>query len=461
MGTCASLFHSTDVDAQTLHRRVRPSDQQYEAQKAEWNSLRDFIVEGLKEDTGLAINSWLQGSYKFGTQIRPSKKGEQFDIDLGIYAGWAGKCTEGPIGPRELKEKVHSLLQVYASEADDGRCEVMEPKERCNRIQIGDDFHIDTPCYHLDQAQDARNLATQSDEWEASDPKAIYLWWRDSFPEEFRPRARRIVQYFKMWAALTFEDGSRPSSVMLTVLVGQAMHSIDADGLSGDDEWFAAVVSHLSDEVELGCVPNPVDKGENLNRLSADQTNAIKSALSVLAEISNRALNADNKWVASEIWSEAFQQFFPIPDEPVIKENAGAIVQFNFDPQVSVRAVPRGSGTAGITGVNRIGPIPRNCEIYFELSNSDALPPNSKVKWTVRNQGADAEDENDLGHAAGFGYKAQESSAYIGTHYMDVSVWQYGSLIGRRRVPVEISGHKMPPRNAPKPNWVKFRSRRR
>lgn len=461
MGICASLFYSTDVDAQTLHRRVRPSDQQYEAQQAEWNSLRDFIIDGLKEETRLSIKSWLQGSYKFGTQIRPSKKGEQFDIDLGIFAVWSGGCDDGPFGPKELKAKVQSLLESYASEADDGRCEVMEPKERCNRIQIGKDFHIDTPCYHLDQANDSRNLATQSDDWEASDPKAIYLWWRNSFPEEFRPRARRIVQYFKMWAALNFEDGSRPSSVMLTVLVGQAMQSINPDELSGDDEWFTAVVNHLNDEGEIECVPNPVDEDENLNRLSVDQNQALELGLRNLAEICNRALKADSKWVGAEIWSEAFEQFFPIPDDAVVKEHAGAIVPFRFDPQVSVRAISRGSDASEFTGLNQIGPIPRNCDISFNLANARALPANAKVKWTVRNQGTEAEDENDLGHQAGFGIDAQENSAYIGTHYMDVSIWLHGALIGRRRVPVIISGVKKAVRNPPRPNWTKFRSKRR
>lgn len=461
MGHCASLFYSTDSDVQSLHRRIRPTDHQCAMQQSEWNNLRDFILAGLNEEIGLPIESWLQGSYKFGTQIRPSSKGEQFDIDLGIYAVWSGESDNGPIGPADLKGKVQALLESYADVDEEGRCTVKNPKERCNRIQIGDDFHIDTPCYHLDRSADARSLARASDEWESSDPKAIYLWWRDAFAEELRPRARRIVQYFKMWAAMTFAEGSRPSSVMLTVLVGQAMQQVEADQLSGDDEWFSAVVDHLHDNVDLSEVPNPVDRRENLNRLPSDRSRAIEDALAELSGICKRALEAENRVVASEIWSEAFKQFFPVPEDTVLKENSGALVPFVFDPQIWVVARGRNGVRAEISGQNRIGPIPRDCDIHFELSNAADLPAGAIVKWMVRNEGTEAEEENDLGHTAGQGLTAKEHSAYRGTHFMDVAVWRFGKLIGRRRVRVVISGVAMPVRNPSRPNWTKFRSKRR
>lgn len=461
MGTCASLFHSTEADTQSLHRRVKPTDEQYESQQTEWNNLRDYMVAGLREALELPIESWLQGSYKFGTQIRPSKMGEEFDIDLGIYAVWSGAPKDGPVGASDLKNLLQSLLETYADDDEDGRCEVAPPKERCNRIRIGDDFHIDTPCYHLNRAADERSLATESDTWEGSDPKAIYLWWREAFAEELRPRARRMVQYMKMWAALTFEDGERPSSVMLTVLVGEALQQIDGEELTGDDEWFAEVVNHLNTQANFRYVENPVDDTENLNRLSDEQNSAIEDALDDLSSICARALSAESKLAASEIWSEAFQHFFPVSDEDtVLKEEAGALVAMAFDPLVSVIARPRGNTEMDFKGVNEIGPIPRDCDIEFTLENASELPPGATVRWTVRNEGAEAEIKNDLGHFAGEGVKASEHSAYRGKHHMDISVWRFGQLIGRRRIPVTISGVKMPARNPSRPRWTKFRSKR-
>ena len=461
MGKCASLFYSTDADAQTLNRRIRPSDEQYDTQKKEWNDLAAVLLKQLKERTELPFESWLQGSYKFGTQIRPSKTGEEFDIDLGLYAVWSGDPEDGELGARELKSIVQELLEDFTEEQGEDRCTIGDPKERCNRIHFGDDFHIDTPCYHLDRGADVRHLATESDNWEASDPKEIYLWWKEAFTEELRPRARRLVQYLKMWAALAFEDGDRPSSVMLTVIVGEALKEIDGDALTGDDEWFAALVDYIVDSVDIRSVENPVDSGENLNRLSNDQNTTIEEALDDLQDISSRALGATDKITAAEIWSEAFQHFFPIPEEEeVLKEGAGALVPMTFDPLVSVVARPKESPQNKFTGQNGIGPIPRDCDIYFSLDNARQLPHGAVVRWTVRNQGEEAENVNDLGHLAGTGFEAKEHSAYRGVHFMDVSIWLRGQVIGRRRIPVTISGVAMPKRNPPRPAYVKLRKRR-
>jgi hypothetical protein len=63
----------------------------------------------------------------------------------------------------------------------------------------------------------------QASGWEISDPKAIYLWFRDHFDDSDRTKVRRQVRYFKARAALKFvEISNRPSSILLTVLVSRA-----------------------------------------------------------------------------------------------------------------------------------------------------------------------------------------------------------------------------------------------
>jgi hypothetical protein len=81
MGSAVSLFYSSnDTEKQTLHRRVTPSTDQFEEQQVRWNALADHLTSDLRERSGYAIRTWLQGSYKFGTQIRPVKLGDEFDI---------------------------------------------------------------------------------------------------------------------------------------------------------------------------------------------------------------------------------------------------------------------------------------------------------------------------------------------------------------------------------------------
>jgi hypothetical protein len=203
MGSGASLFYSAnDTEKQTLHRRITPSDEQFEEQQERWNDLADYLISELKERSGYPIRTWLQGSYKFATQIRPVHLGEEFDIDLGLYFQWEGKSQDGRHGPKTLKSFVQDRLKAYARANSADVEQVMPPKERCCRIQFKSSFHIDVPAYHLDPERDSRRLATQGGAWETSDPKAIYLWFRDHFDDPTRTKVRRHAKYVKAWAAL-------------------------------------------------------------------------------------------------------------------------------------------------------------------------------------------------------------------------------------------------------------------
>lgn len=460
MGIAAALFFNTTTPSECLDWRIRPSDAQYDAQKDRWNSLRDFLGEQLQESSGYAISSWLQGSYKFGTQIRPAKKDGEFDIDLGVYFRWKGAPSDGDWEPNELKDFVQRALEVYVDMDDTDAEGVSAPKTRCNRVHFADDFHIDVPSYHLDAAADARSLATQDGRWEPSDPKAIYAWWKARFDAATRSRARRMVRYLKMWAALDMPDGT-PSSIMLTVLVADSFATFNELVLAGDDEYFSAVVAAIVERLLVSKkVPNPADKSENLNRLSSADSDALIEAFQNLQSICARALIAPTETQAAEIWAEAFQHFFPVPEadeDQVLLEKSRALVPTSFEPDVIVEA-----RTGGLLkrGRNAILGVPKNSEIKFELANAFALPVGAIVSWTVRNAGAEAEGLNDLGHPAGEGRSAVEHSAYRGRHFMDVLVRLNGRVIGRRRIPVEITGLQLPPRNKPRPNWVKFRKKR-
>src|SRR6185437_12181538 len=146
MGRANSLFYSSNSDSQTLHRRITPTDEQFDDQQERWNELADYLRPTLKEKSGCDTRTWLQGSYKFGTQIRPVRITEEFDIDLGFYFEWDGESADGAFGALELKSFVNGALHSFA----EGRQEVenvSSPKPRCERIRYVDNFHIDVPTY--------------------------------------------------------------------------------------------------------------------------------------------------------------------------------------------------------------------------------------------------------------------------------------------------------------------------
>src|SRR6185436_251093 len=84
-------------------------------------------------------------------------------------------------------------------------------------------------------------------------------------------------------------------------------------------------------------------------------------------------------------------------------------------PEVRVTAVSQENSILRYTGVNGIGPIPKKCKITFEVTNGLSMPSGTEFYWTVRNEGDEAEDTNDLGHLAGIGPTAEERSSYKGS----------------------------------------------
>ena len=467
MGIASSLFYSSnDPNKQTLHRRIIPSDEQIESQKGRWNNLAEHLVSDLRDQSGYSIRTWLQGSYKFGTQIRPARKGEEFDIDLGVYLEWEGTAEDGHLEPREIKDMVQGSLLAY--DAEDIEEVVEPPKTRCGRIRFTGAFHIDVPAYHLDPERDARMLATEEFGWEDSDPKALYVWFVDQFDDEIRVKARRHIRYLKIWAALHFQNGpERPSSTLLTVLVAEAVNSLDQDELAADDDALSGILEEMVQRLDNDrSVSNPAsnDYEDLAERLSDDAFKLFLDKLRTFRDTSLAAVQCRDTLSAVDKWSEAFEHFFPMPEEDDLQEVTGATAQLpvqTFILDVYVHAVAKNNPQKNWRDMNGIGPIPKNCQISFSIANPDLLPANATTQWMVRNEGDEAEAINDLGHKAGTEVTASEHSAYKGTHYMDCVVRQHGVVIGVRRIPVSISSAIMPRRNpTSRPAYVRHRRRR-
>jgi len=456
MGNCAALFYTSDADQQTLHRRVRPSDEQLESQQEYWSDLADYLKDDLGKRSAAAVTHWLQGSYKFRTQIRPAAKGQQFDIDLGVYFD-PGRYNVLKQSAHELKGIVQASLEAYAADPETDALRVEAPKEFCSRITFSEDFHIDVPAYR----DHSPELASETKGFVESDPRALYDWWVNAFASDAqRDRARRIVRYLKMWAALKYKDAENPpSSILITIAVAEGFKAVNEATISGDDELFAEAVEKVFTFLHRsgGKVSNPVNDNENLNRMG-DAFGGFVDDLKNLHDIGRRALGSATQREAAETWAEAFQHFFPLPAELTVLAEASAVdIARNavIVPEVQVEiTLPSGKSVTQLNGALN---VPKDSSLKFRLSNYDALPANSQVIWTVRNQGRQAEAVNDLGHFSAYGPTAgPEEARYHGRHYMDVVIKQAGRTIGMRRVPVSVINNDLRARSR-----RLFRNRRR
>jgi len=460
MPQVSNLFYSTDTEKVTLHSRIKPSKEQRSEQKERWRDLKAFLKDDLSGKLNLPTSSWLQGSYKMGTQIRPVGRRSEFDIDLGIYFEWKGDPNDAAHSAEEVKDLVYESVAEYASSEDEA--ELREPKEKCARVAFPGNFHIDIPCYFEDSDRNTMKLAT-SNGWEDSNPVAFYDWFRSLFNEEKSKQVRRLVRYFKVWSQYKLEEA--PSSILLTVLVAEAYQNLQEEALSSDDLAFGSAAVQILNRLRNNSkVSNPARGAEeNLNRLSGTGLNLFLEELENLIEATNRALLAESELDAVSIWTDVFGTFFPSASDEAV-QSSRSLVLFNANPEVYVEVKDK-NNQLKVKGINGVRSVPLDSMIYFSITNSGTIPQNARVRWIVRNEGREAELENDLGHfsgPSGRDFDVVEHSEYVGNHFMDIEIISSeGRVIGYRRVPVNIVGNVRLRRNPPKPYWVRFRNKKR
>jgi hypothetical protein len=466
MGKVSKLFNGA-VD-QTLIGRVTPTAEQRAFLQEQWNLLADHLKSALGQRYGYPISTWLQGSYKYGTLIKPVRVGEAYDVDVGVYFEWDSDVDAEPT-PKQLRDWVQTELLNYESQCAELKKIEVPPKERCSRATYIKQFHIDTPVYHLDPETEKRRLACLSDKWESSDPKVIYKWFKNAVDSGDREQLRRLVRYLKAWAAVSFDDApaSRPTSIFLTVAVTEAYQTLWLDRVLGmdDDDALVAIVKKLHDRFfQDRAVPNPRDGSEDLNRMDKDAWHGFLPRLSGLSDVSERAADAADEASAALIWSEAFSFLMPLPEtdqvEIVDEGSGGAVMQL---PEIDIQVHSRSPKSFIAKYRNEVPGVAKDCDLVFTIVNAHVVPEFATVEWTVRNEGADADLRSDMGHRQ-IGMRllsADEHTAYVGRHFMDCIVRVNGQVYAVRRVPVTVRDVQHVARNPPRPQYTKLRSFRR
>jgi hypothetical protein len=468
MGAAAELFFSTDAEQETLNKRVRPSDDQLERLRMRKDDLVAHLKRDLPVRCGLAVSTWLQGSYKLHTLIRPLTK-QDYDVDVGVYFEW-GCSSKVNLMPSELRDELQQSLLDFATNDEHIR-EVEDPaKERCSRAYYEKQLHIDLPGYHYSTDTGETRLATLAGTWEVSDPEKMVDWFQERLDGDERAQARRVVRYLKAWAALRFESDrdAQPSSLMLTVLAADAFADAVQNLDVGDDEALQIVVEEIFDRLSMSSVvENPVesDQDRNLNRLGEGEFARFLDALERLRDVARDAVRAEDEPDAAAIWTEAFEYLLPLPDVTGMAEadmaKGSMVLVTPPSVQVAVSA-EKGGAPRRVFANGQVDLAYRGEWLRFSITNKHLLPMRAEVKWVVRNVGQDAYDENDLGHSElDDGMFHDEYAAYHGRHFMDCEVRVNGRLYALTRIPVAITRTQMPLRHpARRPAYTRLRGRR-
>jgi Adenylyl/Guanylyl and SMODS C-terminal sensor domain len=464
MGKASKFFDG--AAEQTLINRITPTTEQRQFLQDQWNALAEHLKKTLAPRHGYTISTWLQGSYKFATLIKPVHLGEEYDVDVGVYFEWDDDEEDIEPTPKQLRDWIQAELLNYEKTCEELKKVVEPPKERCSRASYVKQFHIDTPVYHVNPQTDLRRLACLSNKWEHSDPKAIYKWFKEAVAADDRDQLRRVVRYLKAWAAVSFDDAkdSRPSSIFLTVSATEAYQELWPQRLLGmhDDDALIAIIKKLHDRFnDERNVENPVDRREGLNRMSSEAWDGFLPRLTVLRDIAERADDAADEASAALIWSEAFSFMMPLPETneiEVVDETSGrAVMQL---PEIQIQVFPPKATTPSATYRNEVPGVAKDCKLVFTILNPHVVPDFATVEWTVRNEGGEADARSDLGHRL-VGMRllsADEHTAYVGRHFMDCVVRVNGQAYALRRVPVTIRDVQHVSRNPPIPAYTRIRS---
>lgn len=278
----------------------------YQKAADRYQSLGEWLHRKESKVADLSPEVYLQGSFRYGTVIRPLLASEEYDLDLVCQI----VLTKSAVTQKYVKHLLGDEIKGYA-EAHSFN-EPAEEKPRCWRLNYADDvsFHMDIlPCVPEDLAfiqqlallgvppeladhavaitdKRHRNYQVINPDWPSSNPRGFAEWFESKLrpyaqqkiaslvanrayasidkvpPYEWKTILQRCIQILKRHRDMMFKDSPewKPLSMIITTL---ATHSY-----SGESELYEAltnIVERMPNFVRSTQprIPNPLNPKED------------------------------------------------------------------------------------------------------------------------------------------------------------------------------------------------------
>lgn len=448
MSEITKVFYSTNPDSVTLHSRIKLTQTQKDYVIAVRDECLPFIKRTLSRRVGHEIKHWIQGSYKNNTLIRPVQKGQEFDIDIGLYI-FAEETIF--IDATDVKARLRQTLLDYSNSTTTYSTSVPEPKQNCERLVFEAlSFHLDFPLYRIDESKGICSLASESGDWIDSDPRALQDWFdqkTSGLDNIQKARLRRLIQYFKTWVSLVWRDEpkGRMPSIAITVIAAEYYRENQFDDIA---------FMHFSQNVEAYFSHNeklqsPVN-GDDLLKFDHEQLESLRSELQQLVRRVRLIEQAQTNAQKFIYWSEIFEYMFPpVMEHPWLNDNGKAMLPAMSTPP-EIKTVHKLKGNQiRRTSTNEDVTAYKGEKLLFSIQNSSKYPSTALCTWTVRNQGESALSQNDIGHVVEDDISAEreENCEYDGVHYMECVITNHAVVLGINSIKVKIHGFERPERN--------------
>ena len=183
---------------QGLASKLGISPSKYEEAKKRFESMKTYLVNNLRSDTGNSPQVYLQGSFRLGTEIRPYRecRDSDYDIDIVCCLGDRKEHTDA----ETVKHEVGDCLKSHGTYGD----MLDEEGKRCWTLnyseQNGVGFHMDIlpsvaeedrkifmeSQWHKNAiAATNKDIESESYEWSTSNPKDFASWFFAQNEEAF------------------------------------------------------------------------------------------------------------------------------------------------------------------------------------------------------------------------------------------------------------------------------------
>lgn len=299
------------------------------------SNLEDFIKSN-DEISDCLLDNFVQGSIAINTAIKPKDENIEFDVDIVLVLDinkleFDNQTPQGVIS--WLADRLRENSPHY-----DGK---VRQKNRCVRINYAGEFHLDiVPAKYSGQSNQSIYVPNKEEEcWELSNPQG-FRDWALLIDGNSNKKFHRIMKMLKHWRDYKFGNDSRPSSIMLTTLIGDHMQydcSADSDALVLTMENLSNFIKPLPSPP---IVNNPSLSSENLARdWDQDHFELFKDRFIKATEIAREALDESDKEKSIETWQKLFTNF---PDSVEQDEKTNAI-------QNAIK-----SGTAFVSSTGRV-----------------------------------------------------------------------------------------------------------
>ena len=328
---------------------IRPTKTQSLAMRRGHRALRQRL-ENDEQVKHLIIGTFIQGSYRRSTAIRPAE-GKRSDVDVVVVTRIASSEH-----PHNAQERFHAFAERYYKdkwEAQDrsialnlssvdldlvitsAPSEQVELAAKALSHADAQDFAetlsddrdykgLSLPASFLAQAQrqawkdeplliPARDLGS----WQETHPLA-QIAWAQAKNAATNGHYVNVVKALKWWRRLNPRLGKHPKGYPLEHLIGLCC----PDGIGSVAEGVAATLRIMTDRYSsygrAGVVPFVADHGvpthNVLGRVQSDEFQAFMAEIDVASSIAQRAIEATTPRAASQAWQELFGTKFPLSE---------------------------------------------------------------------------------------------------------------------------------------------------